>query len=97
MQVIEKFSFVFYFENYYPSGYIPQRKHQHGNSYRIETNSCISETKATYEKGRQKKKDLQRTISTYTKTKSLNSDKVLQHFLDYHRAYHPTENFEKSR
>lgn len=72
-------------------GYVPQRKYQHGNRYRIETDACNTTTKATYEKGRQKTRELERTISAYPKTKSLNSGTVLQHFLDYHRAYHPTE------
>lgn len=80
-------------DNFHPIvGYVPQRKFQHGNRYRIETDACTSETKATYENGRQKIRDLQRTIGSYPKTKSLNSDTVLRHFLDYHRAYHPTEN-----
>lgn len=84
--------------NYHSTtGYVPQRKFQHGTRYRIETDACTSESKATYEKGRQKTRDLQRTISSYPKTKSLNSDTVLQHFLDYHRAYHPTENSTRGK
>jgi hypothetical protein len=73
------------------SGYVPQRKYQHGNRYRIETDACTTSTKATYEKGRRKEKDLLRTINSYPKTKGLNSGTVLQHFLDYYRAYHPTD------
>jgi hypothetical protein len=77
------------------AGYVPQRKYQHGSRYRLETDACISTTKNTYEKGRQDTKVLQRTINSYPKTKGLNSDTVLQHFLDYHRAYHPTENSQR--
>ncbi|CAF0869572.1 unnamed protein product [Rotaria sordida] len=73
------------------TGYVPQRKYQHGNRYRIETDACVAGTKTAYEKERQKVQDLQRTISAYPKTKSSNSGTVLKHFLDYHRAYHPTE------
>ncbi len=87
----KKLSF-FYFDNSYPLGYVPQRKYQHGKRYRIETDASTSETKAAYEKGREKNKDLNRIISSYPKTKILNNDTVLQHFLRYHRAYHPTEN-----
>ncbi len=79
------------------SGYVPQLKYEHGSRYRIETNASKSKTKVAYEKGRQKTRDLQRVISSYPKTKSLNSDTVLQHFLDYHRAYHPTENSSQGR
>lgn len=91
MQVTEQLSFpILIIIN--PSGYVPQRKSQHGNRYRVETDACITETKAIYEKGRQKNKDLNRTISAYPKTKSLNNETVIKHFLDYHQAYHPTEN-----
>ncbi len=98
MQVIEKlFILIFPFHSYVSSGYVPQLKYEHGSRYRIETNASKSKTKAAYEKGRQKTRDLQRVISSYPKTKSLNSDTVLQHFLDYHRAYHPTENSSRGR
>jgi hypothetical protein len=53
------------------------------------------ETKNAYEKGRENVKDLKHTIAGYPKTKSLNSDTTLKHFLDYHRAYHPLEKLQK--
>lgn len=77
------------------SGYVPQRKYQLGNRYRIETDACLSETKNTYEKGREDLKDLKRTISAYPKTQNLNSETTVKHFLDYHRAYHPLEKSQK--
>ncbi|CAF3318398.1 unnamed protein product [Rotaria socialis] len=73
------------------TGYVPQRKYQHGNRYRIETDACVTGTQAAYARGRQQIQELQRTVSAYPKTRSLNSGTVVKHFLDYHRAYHPNE------
>ncbi|CAF5084253.1 unnamed protein product, partial [Rotaria socialis] len=69
----------------------PQRKYQHGNRYRIETDACVTGTQAAYARGRQQIQELQRTVNAYPKTRSLNSGTVVKHFLDYHRAYHPNE------
>ncbi len=79
------------------SGYVPQRQNEFGSRYRIETDASKAKTKAAYEKGRQKAKDLQRMISSYPKTKSINSDTVIQHFLDHHRAYYPIKNSTQGR
>ena len=80
----------------YILGYVPQRKYQHGNRYRIETDACITGTHQTNEYEKQKTQNLQRSISAYPKTKELNSATVVKHFLDYHRAYHPTESSQQS-
>ena len=78
-------------------GYIPQRKYQLGNRYRVETNACLSETKAVYEKVKNEAKQLQKTIANYPKTQNLNSETVVKHFLDYHRAYNPNESSRLSK
>ncbi|CAF2533348.1 unnamed protein product [Rotaria sp. Silwood2] len=78
------------------TGYIPQRKFQLGNRYRVDTDVCLSGTKATYEEAKNKSKELRNTIASYPKTKSLNSETVVKHFLDFHRAYNPTESSQTS-
>ncbi|UJR08546.1 hypothetical protein I4U23_012808 [Adineta vaga] len=77
------------------AGYVPQRKYQHGDRYRIETDACLGQTKNTYEQGRQDLRELKNTISAYPKTQSTNSATTVKHFLDYHRAYHPLESVQK--
>ncbi|CAF1185704.1 unnamed protein product [Adineta ricciae] len=74
------------------TGYIPQRKYQLGNRYRVETNLCLSGTKSVYEKAKNQAKDLRHSIATYPKPQSVNSETVVKHYLDYHPAYHPLEN-----
>ena len=83
--------------SYTSQGYVPQRKYQNGARYRIETDACNATTKATYEQERQKMRNLDRTISAYPKSKPLNSETVVKHVLDYHRAYHPTEISQRGR
>ncbi|CAF0782401.1 unnamed protein product [Rotaria sp. Silwood1] len=78
------------------TGYIPQRKFQLGNRYRVETDSCLSGTKVAYEHAKIKSKELRNTIAGYPKTQSLNSETVVKHFLDFHRAYNPTESSQTS-
>jgi hypothetical protein len=78
-------------------GYIPQRKYQLGNRYRIEANTCLSGTRASYDKSKNQAKELRRIIAAYPKTPSVNNDTVVKHFLDYHRAYNPTEGSQQSR
>ncbi|UJR37680.1 hypothetical protein I4U23_030375 [Adineta vaga] len=78
------------------TGYIPQRKYQLGNRYRVETNVCLSGTKAAYERAKTQAKDLRNSIVAYPKSQSLNSATVVKHFLDYHQAYHPPVNGQQS-
>ncbi|CAF0744732.1 unnamed protein product [Rotaria sordida] len=78
------------------TGYIPQRKFQLGNRYRVETDGCLSETKVMHEQTKNKSKELRNIIAAYPKTKSLNSETVIKHFLDFHRAYNPTESSQTS-
>ncbi|CAF0917529.1 unnamed protein product [Didymodactylos carnosus] len=73
------------------TGYVPQRKFQHGDRYRVETDECLVNSKKEYDDAKQKINDLQRTIASYPKPLSLNNDRTVKHFLDYHRAYHPNE------
>lgn len=73
------------------TGYIPQRKFQIGNRYRVETDACLEGSKAAYERAKAKTKALNNTIAAYPKTDSLNSATVVKHFLDYHRSYNPNE------
>ncbi|CAF1180505.1 unnamed protein product, partial [Didymodactylos carnosus] len=73
------------------TGYIPQRKFQHGDRYRVETDECVANSKQDYGEGKQKINNLQRTIASYSKPSNLNSNRIVKHFLDYHRAYHPSE------
>ncbi|CAF0924639.1 unnamed protein product [Adineta steineri] len=77
------------------AGYVPQRKYQHSNRYRVETDACLSQTKNAYEQGRQNVRELKSAIAGYPKTQSTNSDTTVKHFLDYHRAYHPLQNAQK--
>jgi hypothetical protein len=79
------------------SGYIPQRKYQLGNRYRVEANVCLAGTKASYDQSKTQAKELRRIIASYPKTQSVNNDTVVKHFLDYHRAYNPTEGSQQSR
>ena len=78
-------------------GYIPQRKYQLGNRYRVESDACLSATKAVYEKGKNDNKELRNTIANYPKTQSLNSETVVKHFLDFHRAYNPNQYSKQSK
>ena len=98
IQVIEfRFVFLLLFNKvYFISGYIPQRKFQLGNRYRVETDACLSGTKAAYEEAKKQSEELRNTIEAYPKTRSLNSETVVKHFLDYHRAYNPTEGSQQS-
>ncbi|CAF0843115.1 unnamed protein product [Adineta steineri] len=77
-------------------GYIPQRKYQLGNRYRVETNLCQSTTKAAYEQARNQAKELRNSIAGYPKPQNSNSETVVKHFLDYHRAYNPSTNPQQS-
>ncbi|CAF4520796.1 unnamed protein product [Rotaria socialis] len=78
------------------TGYIPQRKYQLGNRYRTESDACLIGTKAAYEDAKNKSKLLRNTVAAYPKTKSLNSGTVIKHFLDFHRAYNPNENSQRT-
>lgn len=79
------------------AGYIPQRKYQLGNRYRVESEACLIGTKAAYERARGKTREMQQIIGGYPKTQDLNSGTVVKHFLDYHRAYHPTEGSKRGK
>ncbi len=79
------------------SGYIPQRKYQLGNRYRVEADVCLAGTRAVYEHAKNQSKELRKIIAAYPKTQSVNNDTVVKHFLDYHRAYNPTEGSQQSR
>jgi len=81
---------------YFISGYIPQRKYQLGNRYRVEANVCLAGSRASYEQEKNKNKILRSIIAAYPKTQSINSGTVVKHFLDFHRAYHPIEGSEQS-
>jgi hypothetical protein len=81
---------------YFISGYIPQRKYQLGNRYRVETDACLAGTKASYDQAKHRSHELRNIIAAYPKTQSLNSETVVKHFLDYHRAYNPTEGSQQS-
>lgn len=78
-------------------GYIPQRKFQLGNRYRVETDACLTGTKTTYEQGRNREKELRKIVASYPKTQSVNNPTVVKHFLDYHRAYNPMDNSQLSK
>ncbi len=41
-------------------------------------------------------KELRNIVAAYPKTDSVNSGTVVKHFLDYHRAYNPTEGSQQS-
>jgi hypothetical protein len=62
-----------------------------GNRFRVEADACLSGTKATYNQGKLQEKELRNIIAAYPKTKSVNSETVVKHFLDFHRAYNPTD------
>jgi len=81
---------------YFILGYIPQRKYQFGTRYRVESDVCLSGTKAAYEQAKTQAKELRNTISAHPKTQNLNNGTVVKHFLDYHRAYNPIEGSQKS-
>jgi hypothetical protein len=81
---------------YFISGYIPQRKYQLGNRYRVEANLCLAGTKASYEHAKNQNKKLRNIIAGYPKTQSVNSGTTVKHFLDFHRAYNPTEGSQQS-
>jgi len=78
------------------TGYIPQRKYQLGNRYRVEANVCLAGTKASYEQSKLQEKQLRNAIAAYPKTQSVNCETVVKHFLDYHRAYNPTKCSQQS-
>ena len=78
-------------------GYIPQRKFQLGNRYRVESDACLTGTKASYEQGKNRESELRKIIAAYPKTQSVNNGTVVKHFLDYHRAYNPNEISQRSR
>ena len=79
------------------SGYIPQRKFQHGHRYRVETDACSVSTRSSFEDRQHQSRSLRETISSYPKTPSLNSGTVVKHFLDYHRANYPTASSQQGR
>jgi len=73
------------------AGYVPQWKFQHGNRFRVETDVASVSSKNSYDEHKKNYRDFQNLIQSYPKTQSLNNGTVVKHFLDYHRAHHPTE------
>lgn len=63
----------------------------------MESDACLTGTKATYEQGKTREKELRKIIAAYPKTQSVNNGTVVKHFLDYHRAYNPMENSQQSK
>ena len=68
-----------------------------GNRYRVETDACLTGTKAAYNRSKSQERELRKIIAAYPKTQSVNNGTVVKHFLDYHRAYKPTESSQQGR
>lgn len=80
-----------FFDVVLPKGYVPQWKFQHGNRFRVETDVASVSSKNSYDEHKKNYRNFQNLIQSYPKTQSLNNGTVVKHFLDYHRAHHPTD------